>query len=174
MKTKPGFTLIELLIYIALVSVISAVLGQMFMVINRGRASITSRSAVDSNLRFAIEKIEQDLRAASAITTPAGAGATSTTMVLVEGANIVSYEVSSDGYLQRRFNGGAPENITDTSVAVNTSTFPILFTRLENNNPVFLPAKTGLAIQVVLNIRYRSQSPEWQFAQTKRTTVLLR
>jgi prepilin-type N-terminal cleavage/methylation domain-containing protein len=174
MKAAKGFTLLELLIYIALVSVISVVLSRMFIIINSGRARITSKTAVDSNLRFAVEKIEQDVRAASSVTTPGTAGATSTLLVLSVNSSTITYSSSADGYLKRQVNSSTPESLTEDSVAVNTSTVPLTFSRLENNNPIFLPQKTGVAIQVMINIKYRSESPDWQYNETKKTTILLR
>ena len=174
MKNIRGFTLLELLIYISLVSIISVVLGKVFLVINTGRANISSKTAVDSNLRFATEKIVQDLRSASAITLPSSAGATSTSLVVTVSGETITYDVTSLGRLRRAVNSSTPDYITDDTVVVNTTTAPLIFTRLENNNPVFLPAKTGVAVQFSLNIRYRNISPESNYSQTKKTTVLMR
>lgn len=171
---KNGFTLLELLIYISLVSIISLVLSRMFITINSGKAKISSKSVVDSNIRFAVEKINQDLRSATSITLPASAGATSTSIIIEINSTTITYDVSTDGHLRRKVNTSTPELITEDGVEVNTTTKPMVFTRLENNNPVFLPKKTGVAISIFLNIRYKTTSPDWMYDETKQTTILLR
>lgn len=168
---KNGFSLLELTIYIGLISAISLALVGMFFSVNRGRGNISAKTAVDSNLRHAIEKMEQDLRSASDVSIPEEAGATSTMLVMTIGGDSITYEVSG-GKLQRKVNAGEPETITDDTVEVTSSTTPLVFSRLENNNPNY--SDPAVSIQIQMNMAYKSTSPDWQYNQTKKTSVLLR
>jgi type II secretory pathway pseudopilin PulG len=77
---EKGFSLLELLIYMALLAMILPVIAVIFLSVNSGRVRNEVRSAVNSNLRFAVEKIADDLRAATSVTTPASGGASSTAL----------------------------------------------------------------------------------------------
>lgn len=171
MQSKRGFSLLELLIYIALISILSVSLVNVFISVNKGAGNNTARTAVDSNLRFAFEKIEQDIHSASAVVTPASAGATSTSLVLSINGNTTTYSVVG-GQLQRQVNVLTPDTITDATVVVNTTTIPLVFARFENNNAVF--ASSSASVQIQMNIRYGGTSPDMQYNETKKTTVLMR
>ena len=128
-NNKSGFTLIELLVYILILASLVLVTGSLFMSLNSGRIQAETRSEVDSNLRFALEKISQDVRAASAMATPNIAGATSTSLALTVGSSTITYDVSA-GKLRRQTDSDAPEQITSDNVEVNVSDAPLTFTRL--------------------------------------------
>ncbi len=161
----------EMLIYIAVSSVVILAILGVFFALSRGRGQVEARGEVNSNLRFAIEKISQELKISSAIVTPASAGATSTALVATITGGNVTYCVI-EGRLHREPAGGnctgASETITYSSVSVEN----ILFTRLENTNTV-LP-KTVVSIVINLDIKYNSASPEWQYSSSKQTAVSLR
>jgi type II secretory pathway pseudopilin PulG len=73
-KKNDGFSLLELLIYMALLAGIMVGIVAIFTSVNGGRARNEVQSEVNANLRFAVEKIQDDLRAATSITTPASGG----------------------------------------------------------------------------------------------------
>ena len=164
---KKGFTLLELLIYVAILAVLMVGIASAFISFNRGRGQVEARSEVNSNLQFAIEKISHDLKFASSVTTPAAAGASSNTLVLVLDGSNITYNVSS-GQLKRQVNSETPETITSDKVTVATPTF----TRLENTNTV-LP-KTVISIETNISVTYNSESPDYQYSESKKTTTALR
>lgn len=166
-----GFSLLELLIYLAIIAILSVVLVAAFVSINKGRGNIMARTTVDSNLRVAVEKMEQDLHSASAVLTPSSVVGSSSTLVLLVGGSTITYDAPS-GSLRRKVGSNSPDTITDSSVLVNTTTVPLLFTRFENYNLVF--ATSSVSVQIQLNLQYNSQSPDYQYNETKRTTLLLR
>jgi N-acetylneuraminic acid mutarotase len=74
MKKNDGFSLLELLIYMGLLSVIMVGITAIFTSVDSGRARNEVEATVNSNLRFAVEKIEGDIRSATSITTPSSGG----------------------------------------------------------------------------------------------------
>lgn len=172
-KNQSGFSLIELLVYIFILSSLVLITTNLFMSLNNGRAQAEARADVDSNLRFALEKISQDIRSASSITTPNLAGATSTSLILIASSSTITYNVSS-GKLRRQVDSGTPEDITSDRVEVNISDFPLTFTRLENINSVFDPPKTNVSIEISMKIRHKNDGPQYQYAESKKTTITIR
>lgn len=167
---QKGFSLFELLVYIAILSIVSLTIAGIFIYITKGRGQSESRSEVSSNLRFAVEKITQDLRYASSVLTPASASATSTILIFNSGGSTFSYCVA-EGFLRRQAGGSCDQNsetITSDSVTMSN----LLFTRLENTNNVL--GKTMVSIKISLTASYNSTSPEWEHTETKITTISLR
>lgn len=168
--SRAGFSLLELLIYIAILSLITLVIGNAFVSFNRSRGQVEARSEVNTALRFAIEKMAQDIHAASSATTPATAGATSSTLVLSVSGTTVSYCVVNSQLLRDTSGGcsGSGEAMTSTTVTVATPTF----TRIENTNTVL--SKTFVSIEINLTASYNTSNPDWQYTESKKTTVALR
>jgi type II secretory pathway component PulJ len=169
-RRRQGFSLFELVIYLGLLSIVSLIIGGTFISITRGRDQVQARNEVNSNLRSAVEKIGQDIRSASSVTTPASAGATSSTLTLsVSGTSITYCVINSQ---LRRQSGGnctsASEAITSNLVLIGTP----MFTRLENTNTIL--AKTVVSMAISLSANYNSSSSDWQFSATKHTTISLR
>ncbi len=165
-KSK-GFSLLELLIYIALLLVVLTVIVPTFISFSQGRGRTISRSEVDSVLRFATEKISQDIKSASFITTPASAAATSSVLAMTVSGSSVTYDLI-DNKLRRQAGVAQPEIISSDSVAVSN----LVFTRIENINTVL--AKKSVSIEIDVTASYNSTSPEWQYSANKKTTVSLR
>ena len=94
-ELSPGFSLLELLIYMALIAIIMVAIIGIFTAVNGGRGRNEVQSAVNSNLRFAVEKIEDDLRAATSISTPVPAGISSNILQMTTASGTVIYCVSS-------------------------------------------------------------------------------
>ena len=176
LQTKSGFSLLELLIYTAVLAVMATVIVNVFLGITMGRGQFAAESEVNSNLRFAIEKINQDIRAASAVGTPASpGGTTSSSLVMTVGADTITYCISSNRL--RRQVGVNPCDSSSpvvTSDKVNvTCPLDICFTRLENINSN-LPATLGtaLTIQISITMSYAGGG-SFQYSATKTTTELL-
>src|ERR1700687_479214 len=90
-----AFSLLELLIYMALLSLIMVVIVGIFIGVNTGRGRSEVQSEVNSNLRFALQKIEADLRAATSVATPTPAGISSSILQMTTASGTVIYCVSS-------------------------------------------------------------------------------
>lgn len=169
-NSNKGFSLLELLIYIAIIAIVTVFIAGIFLILNKSRGQTEARNEVNSSLRFAIEKISQDVRAASGVNTPTSAGATSTNLqVVVSGLN-VDYCVA-DAKLRRQANGScdaSSEEITGNTVRIKS----LVFTRLENTNTIL--NKTIVSIGVNLSIDYNSTSTDWQYSASKKTAISLR
>lgn len=172
--SQGGFSLLELLIYTAVLAVMATVIVNVFLGITMGRGQFAAESEVNSNLRFAIEKINQDIRAASTVSMPAfPGGTTSSNLVMITSDGQVTYCIS--GNKLRRQVGVNP---CDSSSPVVTSdkvnvTCPgnICFTRLENINSNFIPAVTAVSVQTSVTMAYAGGG--FQYSATKTTTELL-
>lgn len=159
-----GFSLLELILYIAILSVMSVVLTASFLALTQGRTRSESRTDVNSNLRFAMDKITQDVTSATLVTVPALGTSSSLTVIA---SSTVAYTVVS-GVLQRSVDGGADQAITESTVSVDAP----VFTRADNYNPVL--AATTTSIQIQLTVRSRSTSPEGIYSATLKSTASLR
>lgn len=167
---KKGFSLLELLIYIAILAMMMTVIVGIFVSLNKGRGMLEARNEINSNIRFAFEKISQDLRFADSVSTPSSAGATSTSLVVNVSGSAVTYCVV-DGKLKRQVGSSCvvgSESITSDIVTVKN----YVFKRIENTNAFF--SKTVVSIEINLTMDYNSSSPDWQYSGSKKTTISLR
>lgn len=165
-----GFSLLELLIYTAVSSVLILVVTQGLLSLHRGRGQTQARTEVHANLRFAIDKIAYDLQSASSVSVPAFAGEVSSALSLISASGSLIEHCLLNGVLYRQT--GAP--CTGSSPAVSGSAVKVealSFRRIENANAVL--SKTFTSIEVTLTMRYKSASPDFQYARTSKTTVSL-
>ncbi len=154
----------ELLIYVAMVVVSDA-----FLSLSRGKGQSEARSVVNSAIRFATEKISQDLRQASSVTEPV-LGTPSSDLIITVSGSTVTYCISS-AKLRRQVNGvcdDSSETVTSDKVAVTG----ITFTRLENTNITL--SETAISVTVNISARYDSTNPDLQYSTNKNITVSLR
>jgi len=170
-SAQHGFSLLELIVYIAILAIVLVIFTGTFLSLNRGQGQVQARSEVNAALRFATEKIAQDIRSASAVTVPALAGTSSSTLALTVSGATTTYCIAA-GQL-RRATGGATcgssaEAVTGVSIRFSTSTF----TRFENTNTIL--GKTIVSIQAQLSASYNSSSTDWQYVESKTMTMSLR
>jgi prepilin-type N-terminal cleavage/methylation domain-containing protein len=162
LKSCRGFSLFELLVYITILSIVMLIIAGTFLALNRGRGSSEARAEVNSNLRFAVEKIARDLKAATSITQPSSTSTPTNTLAITVEGNSVSYSLDA-GSLKK---GG--EAITSDKVVIES----LQFTRFENTNPVL--GKTIISVKVEISGRYNSTNPDEQYSASKETTISLR
>lgn len=165
MRTR-GFSLLELIIYIGILSLMVVILAGSFVSLTRGRTQSESRVEVESNARFALERISQDIWTASSLVTPILSTASSTLSLSVAGTSVV-YDVVN-GVLRRTVNAGTAEALTSSRVVVD----PPTFTRLENYQSTLLATTTS--VQVSMTVRSASAAPESVYSTTLRSTIDLR
>lgn len=161
-----GMSLLELLIYITILSGLVTVMSSAFLSLARARGQSGSRSEVNAAMRFVGERLKQDIKNASTVTTPA-LGSPSNTLVATVGGVTVTYDVVA-GRLRRQEGVATPVFLTGNVVRVDSS----LFTRIENQNTV-LPSTTT-SIQVMMAFRYNATSTDWVYSDTLRTAISLR
>jgi prepilin-type N-terminal cleavage/methylation domain-containing protein len=169
-SSQAGFSLLELLIYIAILSVLSLALINVFISVNRGRGQIQARSSVNSVIRFATDKMSQDIRSATSVSVPSTTASASSSLEMTISGVSVQYCVTS-GVLRRQSGAvctGASEAMTPATVVVSTP----LFTRYENANIAL--SKTITSIEIDLSAAYNSTSPDFQYSENKKTSITLR
>lgn len=153
-----GVTLIELLIYVAIVSGILIVISDAFLAISATGRSIDAKTEVNSNMRFATQKIIGDIKSATSVSVPTVVGATASTLQLLVSGQTILYDVTN-GQLRRSING-TPDAVTSSLVTVSTPTF----TRLENYQSVLNATTTS--IRVNMTLRYNSSSTNATYTDT--------
>jgi type II secretory pathway pseudopilin PulG len=165
-----GFSLLEIIIYIAVIAVVTSAIGAVFLSVANGQARADAAAEINSNVNFALDKINQDILAAAAVTTPAAAGDSSATLAVTVGATQITYCVAN-GQIFRSAGGicdSSAEPITTAVVAVKN----LSFTRLENTNSVL--SRTIISIQTVLTAGYNSAGSNYQYSLTKQISSSLR
>ena len=164
-----GTSLLELLIYIAILSGLMVVVTDAFTSLSKGRGQSQAKSEVNAAIRFATEKIRQDLKGASAVATPVLGTSSSTLSMTIAGVTII-YDVSA-GQLRRKEGAAAQVAVTGSNISVSAPTF----TRLENYSTYSGQLNaTTTAIQVAMTMSYNSSSTDWRYSDSLRTTVSLR
>ena len=163
--TQRGFSMLELLIYLAILSGMMVVISDTFIELLMGRGQSEARNEVNASIRFATEKIRQDIKGASAVVTPT-LGTPGATLQMTVSGTPVTYSVLL-GQLRRNDNGTIA-----TTTGSNVFVDPPTFTRLENYNTTLLATTT--AMQVAMTFHYNASSTDWAYATTLRTTISLR
>lgn len=162
---EKGFSLVELIIYIGIFTVALAVGYQLLLVTSRIRNQTESRYEVQQNIRFAVEKISEQIRKSSAIsgTYPAN------TLTLTVSGQQVDFQISS-GILQMREGvGGQWQNLTTDNVVASAPSGDYLFTKIDN------PAPSKSSVQIKLKIDYNNLGrPDFVYGTQMQTTVSLR
>jgi len=106
LRDQRGVTLVELLITMGLLSIFLVILTTIFTASVDVQSQTGSYSAVTTDGRFGLSRLEYDIRRASAITTPTSLGDTDSSLVLTIGGDTYTYSVAG-GRLQLDINGTA-------------------------------------------------------------------
>lgn len=165
-KLKSGFTLMELLLYLAVLLVMSVILANTFLLINKGGSNVQAKSELNSNFTFINAKLKRDVLLATALTTPASAGATSSVLDLTIEGQSIKYALSNNR-ITRQINSQAAQYISSDFIKINN----LQFTRLENSNSVL--GKKRIGIEIDFSGSYNSDSPELNYTQSQKTTINL-
>lgn len=167
--SKQGFSLLELLIYVAVLSGLMVVVGNSFIGLSKGRGQSEARSEVNAAVRFASEKIKQDLKSATSLVAPVLGTASSTLEMVVPGFTI-KYD-TLNGQLRRTEGTGLATTttvVTGSGIFVESPTF----VRIENHNQPLSATTTAVKISAIF--RYNASSTDWMYQSTLQTTISLR
>lgn len=104
---RKGFTIMELILYMGLLLILLAILSQLFTSSIESQLDSQSFSYVQQDGRFILNRMTYDIQNASAVTTPAALGGTSTTLVLVINGVTNTYSLTGANLLVNgvRLNG---------------------------------------------------------------------
>lgn len=166
--SQGGFTLLELLIYITILSILVVTVSSTFISLSKGRGQSQAKSEVNNSIRFATELLRQDLKNASAVSTPSLSGSANATasLTLTRNAVVIVYDVV-DGVLRRKEGTATPVNVTDSNILVSAPTF----TRIENTNTDF--DTTNVSIKIYMTFDYDSVSSDWIYSTSLQTAISL-
>lgn len=162
-----GFSLLELLLYIAVLSIVMTMLVGVFFSINRSRGRVEAQSEVNSSLRFAVERIGQDIKSSSQISTPVAAGNTSNNLVINNDGPTIEYCINAN--MLRRQESGTCDGNSPTITSDKVKIESLSFSRIENSNANF--NKKIVSLEVNISASYNSMSPDWQYSASKKTTI---
>ncbi|MBI4993399.1 hypothetical protein HZC33_00345 [Candidatus Wolfebacteria bacterium] len=163
-RWQTGVSLLELIIYVAIFSVVSLVIVQIFLVVLRGKDLANARFEVSQNARFATEKIRQAVFDASSVSI--SGSCPFNILNITTGAATSSIFINS-GILQISDASGTSEITANKVIA--TSTDNCLFTIISN------PAPAKDTIQTKLKIMYNSQGrSDLNISQSQEITASLR
>jgi prepilin-type N-terminal cleavage/methylation domain-containing protein len=182
LKKTAGFTLIELIIYISILSVITVVVANSFLILNRGRAGVEAKSELNSNLRFVTEKIKRDIASSSSLITPdsatisAGASTTALKLLMVDNLSLASSTVEylvSNNRVKRQIKS-QPSNtiISDEYISsdkIKIQAGDLYFFGLENTNSILNIKR--ISVEINLRGTYNSSSSDWQYTQSDQTSA---
>jgi len=170
-NTARGFTLIELLLYVAIISVVISSI--MFVAISSIGQRVHNQAVteVDYQGEAAISQITQQLRNATAVSTP-GTGTASTSLSFstpVAANNPTIYDIINDGSRNRlriREGVSAVSNyLTNNKVTVDSITF---------NDVTATGGKSSIKIQITMSAYNPTSRSELQFQKTYYGTATLR
>lgn len=95
MRRNRGFTLVELVVYMGLLTIILAILSQIFGSLTDIQLESESNSTLNQDEAFIVSRLGYDIRRASSISTPASNGTGSVTLSLVISGTTYVYSLSN-------------------------------------------------------------------------------
>lgn len=116
-----GVTLVELMIVMALLGIFLTILATIFAATADIQAQNQSYSAVSSEGRYLMQRLNYDITRATSITTPAALGASTANLVMVVSGSSHTYALNGTR-LQLTDNAGA-DFLTSTGVTVSAVSF---------------------------------------------------
>jgi type II secretory pathway component PulJ len=162
----PGFTLMELILYLSVLMIMSVIIANIFILLNKGGSNVEAKSELNSNFHFTVEKIKRDVSLATTINTPATASATSTILDLTVGGQSIKYTVTGT-QVSRQIATQTPEYITTDLIKISS----LIFTRLENVNTIL--NKKRIVVEINISGSYNSTSPDLNYTQSQKTSISL-
>lgn len=158
--------MVELLIYMAVLALVTVMVANSFIILNKGRGGVEAKSELNSNLRFIVEKMKRDISAASAIASPGTTTASSSLLELTIGVNSIKYTRDiNTNRVSRQINTEPIEYISSNNVKISD----LYFSKLENINNVL--NKKRVSVEINIFASYNSSSPDYQYQQNVKTTV---
>lgn len=118
---KKGFTLVELLLYMGLLAIFLVVLTEIFVTIMEVRLESEATSSVEQDGRFMVSRFAYDISRASAITTPANLGDTTSLLVMTVGGDTFRYAVSGGNLELTNANG--TDNLNSSQSTISNQSF---------------------------------------------------
>ncbi len=119
---KSGFSLLELIIYMGVLAAVVVVVVGISAQLGTGIGKAQAQAEVNSNLRFAIDKIESDLRSATQIVVPAASGTTTSTLTLNASGTTITYCVAG-GALRRQLGAATTTTVSNLNRTVSGKIF---------------------------------------------------
>lgn len=165
-KSLAAFTLMELILYLAVLLVMSVVLSNTFLLLNKGGSNVQAKSELNSNFNFINLKIKRDILMASNLNTPLVASTSSTTLDITVGGQSIKYTLNANR-VTRQINSQAVEYISSDSINISN----LQFTRLENSNSILGTKKIG--VEVNISGAYNSSSTDLNYTQSQKTSFNL-
>lgn len=120
MKTKQGFTLIEFLIYIGLLSILLAIMSQVFLATLSIRTESEGATNIQQDGRYILSRLTYDVYRAKSISAPAvGSTGGALSLTITENGTDVSYRYSTaSGNLWLTIGAANPVQLNSSTVTL--------------------------------------------------------
>jgi len=166
---KRGFTLIETLIYIAVIGLISGSFVAFGSSVSSARNKTYAAQEVQSNVRFALEIISNQIRSSSGINVPASVwNANNGKLVLTNAElnkNPAIIDLDEEGRLRLKLGSADPIFLTSPRVKVDR----LYFYNFSNENE-----RENIGLEMSVVYRQEASSAEFGFRQDVKTAVSVR
>lgn len=166
-KSERAFTLIELLIYVAIFAVVAGFFTSVLLITLRVQGTQTGVVNVSSELNFALQSIQRNIREATTISYPAS-GSSGDHLDLAGGPSgnvTVSLEACGAPAINNAIcitvGAGAPTPLTTSKVVINSLKFTRYTTA--SNNPVTPGTET---IQFTIDASNNTSNPAEKITRT--------
>ncbi len=124
---KKGFTLVESIIYVAILTIFSVLILNVIVLFGKSWSVVKANKNVNVSAMTALERITRDVRSATSVAGSSVLGTTPGTLDInvkdQSGASVVQSFYISNGKLFTRIGSGAEEQLTLSSVTVQSLTF---------------------------------------------------
>lgn len=124
LQPKKGFTLVELILAMGILTILMTVIMRVFIDMIELRLEAEAESAVTQDARYIYARLAYDINRATAVTVPASAGASGSSMTLTIDGSPHTYTV--DGSNRLTLNSGSS---TETLTSEGTRVDAVSFTR---------------------------------------------
>lgn len=124
-KTKErggrGFTVVELLLAMGILTILMTIIMRVFVELVETRLESQATSAVVTDSRFILERLDYDTRRADSVATPANPGDSGSTLELVVEGTSYSYSLSGGNLILTR--GAVSEQVNSAGTRVTSASF---------------------------------------------------
>lgn len=157
-----GFSLVELLVYFAIVAIVGVIFVNVLLIMLQSRSQLHARARVHQNLNFALLRIAQDVRAATALEADEEEQLVLTMNDDEKSTRTLTYE---DGVIYMQKDEEEKEALLTDDVELTAFVVSSLRTELSSN----------AGVRIELALRYRDEGdPHAQFHQSFATSIYLR
>ena len=163
-QNNTGFTLLELIIYMALVAMMMSYLTPLAWNMILGSKKVVTQQELSTQARFVAERIKQEIRNASGITTVSASSITLTSTVSAKNPTVIDI---SSGKIRVKWGTSPAINLNSNDTTVPSLTFT-------NYSTTANTTSKHIGFSFTLNTNYGSQRKDYFQTVTIRSSAEVR